>query len=104
MSSTNVAAGEASKASIDWLVTPTASSAAAAEISGAGWRWATQYRVPEPDAAVEDRPERLKDGFQRRPSRPGTGSRLATASASSVGVPSDRAGPAVARRLATTRP
>ena len=62
-SSTNVPAGDASKASIDWLVAPTASSAAAAEISGAGWRWATRVRVAEPDAAGEDRARRRRGRF-----------------------------------------
>ena len=45
-SSANVAAGEASNASIDWLVTPTASSPAAAAISGAGCRCATVVGSP----------------------------------------------------------
>ena len=65
-SSTNVPAGEASKASIDWLVTPTASSAAAAEISGAGWRCATVSWVAEADAAVEDGRDVFEDLLERR--------------------------------------
>ena len=72
-SSTKVAAGEASKASIDWLVTPTASSAAAAAISGAGCRCATRARVAEPDAAVEHRRERPPAPAPAARPRAGTG-------------------------------
>ena len=98
-SSTNVAAGEASNASIDWLVTPTASSAAAAGDQRRGVQVGDAVRVPEPDPTVEHGRE-----VARAPASsgaPSSGQRVDRARpplASSVGRSGER-GPGSARRL-----
>ncbi len=97
-SSTNVPAGEASNASIDWLVVATASSAAAAAISGAGWRCATVIGSPRrmPPSRMGFTSSRTV--WRGEPSS-GSGSSVA-ALASSTGVSGER-GPGIAAALIT---